>query len=404
MLYYLRTTLALLLLLCSLGLTSNAMARDELLWKNFTEEEQEWLHTHPLIRVANETDWPPFDFNEAGQAKGYGIEYIELLADKIGLEIEFIYGHPWSELVNLFKLKEIDVMPVIYKNEARQKFTLFTAPYYTGKLGVFSNSKSNVQNYSLAGIRVGMESSHGSIPIVQRMIPGIEITEVDYKIDLVQQLAAGKLDAIIGSPFVFYYLAREHQISNIRLSDFIPLSEQDQKNTSLHIGVREDWPVLHTILQKAMAHVTDEEMARIENKWANIQVVKRMNWRSVFYVLSIVLVVVIFLLWNNKRLHSMVASQTRELQSMNEELEQKVLQRTEKLTETNRELQQSLEEVRQLRGILPICSHCKKIRDDKGYWNQIEAYIQERSDAEFSHSICQDCAQRLYPDIEVYDK
>jgi HAMP domain-containing protein len=67
-----------------------------------------------------------------------------------------------------------------------------------------------------------------------------------------------------------------------------------------------------------------------------------------------------------------------------------------------KELQQALSEVRTLTGLLPICSHCKKIRDDKGYWNSIESYIHEHSEAEFSHSICRECAEKLYPDMDLY--
>ncbi|GAB4347452.1 MAG: hypothetical protein Kow0089_24920 [Desulfobulbaceae bacterium] len=62
-------------------------------------------------------------------------------------------------------------------------------------------------------------------------------------------------------------------------------------------------------------------------------------------------------------------------------------------------LQEALAEVRTLSGFLPICASCKKIRDDRGYWNQIEAYIREHSDAEFSHGLCPECAQKLYPDL-----
>ena len=62
------------------------------------------------------------------------------------------------------------------------------------------------------------------------------------------------------------------------------------------------------------------------------------------------------------------------------------------------DLQKSLSEVKTLRGFLPICSHCKKIRDDKGYWNQIELYIQKHSGTEFSHGICPECAKMYYPD------
>lgn len=63
------------------------------------------------------------------------------------------------------------------------------------------------------------------------------------------------------------------------------------------------------------------------------------------------------------------------------------------------ELQHALKEIKTLRGILPICAHCKKIRDDTGYWNQIESYINQHSDVRFSHGICPDCIEKLYPDI-----
>jgi len=80
-----------------------------------------------------------------------------------------------------------------------------------------------------------------------------------------------------------------------------------------------------------------------------------------------------------------------------------------KLAEAEREkliikLQKALAEVKTLRGFLPICSACKKIRDDKGYWNQIESYVRDHSEAEFSHSICPECAKKIYPDIDIYDE
>jgi len=66
-----------------------------------------------------------------------------------------------------------------------------------------------------------------------------------------------------------------------------------------------------------------------------------------------------------------------------------------------KELQDSLEEVKTLRGFIPICASCKKIRDDEGYWQKLEKYIQDRSDAKFSHSICPDCVDTHYPDIDI---
>jgi len=98
------------------------------------------------------------------------------------------------------------------------------------------------------------------------------------------------------------------------------------------------------------------------------------------------------------------------VRSSKEDLERRVEERTEELSVANEELlrlnrekeqaidglKEALDKISTLRGLLPICAACKKIRDDKGYWNQIETYISEYTEAEFSHGICPDCAKELY--------
>lgn len=79
-----------------------------------------------------------------------------------------------------------------------------------------------------------------------------------------------------------------------------------------------------------------------------------------------------------------------------------IRERTADLEELNAELEEALSKVKILSGLLPICSYCKRIRDDKGYWSQIEAFIREHSDADFSHSICPDCARKHFPDLDIF--
>ena len=66
---------------------------------------------------------------------------------------------------------------------------------------------------------------------------------------------------------------------------------------------------------------------------------------------------------------------------------------------TTAALEDALGSVKTLTGLLPICASCKKIRDDQGYWNQIEVYVRDHSEADFSHGLCPDCERRLYPDF-----
>ena len=76
----------------------------------------------------------------------------------------------------------------------------------------------------------------------------------------------------------------------------------------------------------------------------------------------------------------------------------------ERMAETVKALKSALDKVRTLGGLLPICASCKSIRDDKGYWQQIELYIRDRSEADFTHGICPECTEKLYPDLHPAEK
>ncbi len=100
-----------------------------------------------------------------------------------------------------------------------------------------------------------------------------------------------------------------------------------------------------------------------------------------------------------------VKERTADLAKANEQLKLQIEERKKAEEEKEKliiELKNALREVKTLGGLLPICASCKKIRDDKGYWNQLEDYIQKHSEAEFSHSVCPDCAKKLYPDLDIY--
>lgn len=87
-------------------------------------------------------------------------------------------------------------------------------------------------------------------------------------------------------------------------------------------------------------------------------------------------------------------SSFRELNALKDTLEQRVASRT-------RELQEAVDTIKTLHGIIPICASCKKIRDDQGSWNQLETYISQHTDADFTHGICPDCSKRLYPGLHT---
>ncbi|MCK9244171.1 MAG: hypothetical protein M0P75_02765 [Candidatus Marinimicrobia bacterium] len=101
-------------------------------------------------------------------------------------------------------------------------------------------------------------------------------------------------------------------------------------------------------------------------------------------------------------LEDLVRERTQQLQKLNEKLQSEIIEHERAEREKEKliaELTEALANIKQLKGLIPICASCKKIRDDEGYWNEVEAYIGQHSEAEFSHGICPDCAQKLYPEI-----
>ena len=82
-----------------------------------------------------------------------------------------------------------------------------------------------------------------------------------------------------------------------------------------------------------------------------------------------------------------------------EERKDRLPQANEELERRNLALERKLELVEQLTGLLAICAGCKKVRNDDGYWQHVESYVKEHSEAEFTHTICPDCSKQLYPEI-----
>jgi HAMP domain-containing protein len=103
-------------------------------------------------------------------------------------------------------------------------------------------------------------------------------------------------------------------------------------------------------------------------------------------------------------LEKRVEERTQDLIAMNQRLIQEISERNRVAAEWQKtviELQEAMANVKILKGLLPICAECKKIRNDDGYWQQIESYVRDHTEAEFSHSICPDCMRKLYPEFIV---
>ncbi|MCP5163038.1 MAG: transporter substrate-binding domain-containing protein [Hahellaceae bacterium] len=230
-----------------------------------TREETQWIKEHPRIRVHNELDWPPFNYAIDNTPQGYSIEYMRLLADKTGLNIEFITGPSWNEFMDMIKAKDIDVMLNIVKTPERSRFIKFTRPFIANPTMIVTRKTTDVRSLDdLAGKTMAVTEGFFFQEILQKKYPDIHQRLVKDQAEALKAVASGEADAALGSLTIMNHLIHRLFLDNLKISSFIG---QTQFTGDLQIGVRDDWEPLRNILDKAIQSVTWEEEKNLQNKW-----------------------------------------------------------------------------------------------------------------------------------------
>ncbi|MCA1784531.1 MAG: transporter substrate-binding domain-containing protein, partial [Desulfobacteraceae bacterium] len=232
-----------------------------------TEPEKAFVAEHPVIRVSNEMDWPPFDFAVGDQPFGLSIDVMNMLASKLGITFEYINGYSWNELLNMFKNKELDVLQSAYINQERRQFGLFTQPYFKNKNVFVVPVYSSISSIGdLTGKIVATPKGWAHENYLTENYPDINILTVQNSEQAFMAVMNKKADAAIELSAVARYLIKKHYLTGLKTSGwFNEYDNNDQK--ALHIMVRKDWPILHTILEKALMTITPGDIAALEYKW-----------------------------------------------------------------------------------------------------------------------------------------
>ena len=247
-----------------------AEARESVKRLRFTEEEKSWLQDHPVIRVHNERNWPPFNFNEGGNPRGFSVDYMNLLADKIGIRVEYVSGPDWGIFLDMIHNKALDVMLNIVKTPDREAYIHFTEPYVSNPPVVIARKPSDIKQFNdLKGREVCIPEGFFYQEVLRRKYPAIAIETAANQEDCLKVVSEGRADATLGGVAIQAHLISKLFLSN--LEAVAGISDPDIVN-DLRIGVRSDWPIFRNILDKAIASVSSEELSRITEHWIKVDV------------------------------------------------------------------------------------------------------------------------------------
>jgi polar amino acid transport system substrate-binding protein len=236
-----------------------------------TEEEIEFIKNHPVIRVGNEDDWPPFDFSRNGVPQGYSIDYLNLLGRRLGITFEYTNGYTWTELLELFSEGKIDLLPSLWITESRKKTMLFTNPYIElNYVLVTKRNNNSVKNFDDLKYRtVAAPSGYKQEEILRTQFPQIRRYEVNNTLDGLKAISYGNADAFIGYRGVVDYLITTQFFTDLKIVGEI--SEPVFCSEALYMAVRKDMPLLRDLLNKAMRTISKHQEIELARQWISVE-------------------------------------------------------------------------------------------------------------------------------------
>jgi polar amino acid transport system substrate-binding protein len=230
---------------------------------NLTQEEQDFLSSHKILKVSNELDLYPYDFTENGLAKGYSVDFIKLIADKLGIKIEFVSGS-FDYLENEFKNGNIDLLNSAMKLKYREKFAVFSDAYVQLKFSLITANQDKIKSINdLKGKKLAVVKDSIPYYYIKKNLKDVVFKEFSNKIEALEAVAFGVADAIICDYFTANYIIKQDMLSNLKFVSKVDL----YKDQSLYFMIQKENTILKDIINKAMKSVSDDELLDIKTRW-----------------------------------------------------------------------------------------------------------------------------------------
>ena len=235
---------------------------------NLTDEEINYLKTKKTLKIHNEMNWPPFNFNIDQRPQGYSIGLMNLIAKKLGIEIEYISGPTWKQFLTMIKNNEIDVMLNIVSNEKRKEYLSFTEPYKIFNQLIYCRNSDFYHSLDdLKGKTVAVVRGFAGVDFLEKYYPDIKLLKYNNSKEMFKAVSYGKADALVAISPVANQIMIEEAIFNIVPRGEAKHKNQIQKNIPLAIAVNKNNKILRDILQKALENLDYEDLAKLDIKW-----------------------------------------------------------------------------------------------------------------------------------------
>lgn len=289
-----------------------------------TEEEEAFLQSLPPIRVGVDNNWPPFEFIDRRNQSLQGVvgDYLLLFSKRLGVEFDIQYQLSWIDALHEVSQGRLDLLTAVAPTPERHQFLNFTQPYVRSPMVIVTGTDVDfiASMDQLQGKKLGVGQSYASHEMLRNNFPLLPLELKQSTLDGLKAVASGELYAFIDNLAVVSYLMRSEGLANLKVSGQTPFS------FDISMGVRNDSPLLLSVMEKALASISPAEHAEIYDRWVQVPSSVGFPWARVLPVLLGLLFLLLLLALYTLRLaqlNSRIRSFNQRLQDAEKQLLEK---------------------------------------------------------------------------------
>ncbi len=269
---------------------------------SLTKEQWDWLKDHPRIMLGVDSQSAPFEFvDEEGNYKGISSEYIRFIEGKLKTKMVRAKELSWNEILEYAKEGRIDVLTSIVRTPVREEFLLFTNPYITFPVVIYSGKAAPLISgvNDILGGKIAVVEGYATHEYMVSDYPNLKLHLYETVEDAINALKLGEVDWFVNDLATGSYCIEQQGVTNLKVAS------STEYSMSLCMAVRKDYPELVDILNKALSVVSDEQAAEFKSKWIALKFEHGLDMSTVLrWVLPIsgviLLIVGIIIYWNRK--------------------------------------------------------------------------------------------------------
>ena len=265
-----------------------------------TKKEKDFLKNHKTIKMCTNPDWNPIEFVANGIPQGISIDTLKVIRKILHNKISFQYVPTlsWEQSQEYLKQRKCDILPSAVKNAKRKKYADFTTPYMNYKIMIITKNNigfiTSLDKYK-DKIFVRKEGS-GLITLLKKKYPKIKIIETKTYKEMFEKVANGDAFATIATLPVSLYYIKQYGFTNLKISGSL------DKTYHLGIAVRNDKPLLLSILNKALNNISENQHQNIFDKWTSFKIVKKTDYSLVIKIVMALLLIMMVIIYYNRKL------------------------------------------------------------------------------------------------------